>query len=69
LGSDRRRAYLNLLMFASLAMLIAWFILDLLDLYTAAEWAMYTREYREYLFYAAIILNVAVILIRRRLKT
>lgn len=68
MGSNRKRAYINILFLASIAMLILWVILDILDLYLFADWVFYTRGYREYIFYAAIIMNIAALLLRRKIK-
>ena len=66
LGSSRKTAYLNMLLIAAISMLMVWIVLDLLDFYTDIDWVIYTRGYREYLFYTAIILNVVAIILRRR---
>ena len=63
-----KRAYLNLLLVVSLSMLFLWLTLDILDLYTDIDWVTYTRGYREYVFYAGVMLNIAFLLLRKKFR-
>ena len=58
--------YLNLLIIVSIATLLIWFALNLLELFTDIAWVQYTRGYREYLFYVGLALNIITFILGRR---
>jgi hypothetical protein len=64
----KKTTYLNVIFIASIVMLAIWLVLELVDDYTGSMWASQTRGYRDYLLYVAAVLNIAIILIRRRLR-
>jgi len=53
---------------ALLVMLAIWLVLELIDDYNSSMWTYYTRECRDHLLYVAASLNMAIILLRKRLK-